>query len=56
MGGLSLLSDIRNDVAHKGMTDKFKISTLMDCWYPYEFVRGYITLLMLIMTDIFTEE
>ncbi len=40
--GLLLLSDIRNDVAHNGMTDKYKISTLMDCWYPFEFVRNYI--------------
>lgn len=40
--GLVLLSDIRNDVAHEGFTEKYKISTLMDCWYPYEFVRNYV--------------
>lgn len=37
-----LLSKIRNDVAHEGMTKKYKITTLLDCWYPLEFVKDYI--------------
>ncbi len=40
--GILLISNIRNDVAHKGSTEKYKITTLMDCWYPFEFVQNYV--------------
>lgn len=40
--GLLLISDIRNEVAHNGVTEKYIITTLMDCYYPFEFVQNYV--------------
>ena len=37
-----LISDARNEIAHTGKSSKYKIVTLMDSWYPFDFVRRWV--------------
>jgi len=39
---LRLISDTRNDIVHKGCSSDYKITTLMDSWYPFEFVMRWV--------------
>lgn len=39
---LMLLSTARNEIAHKGESVSYKITTLVDSWYPFEFTRHYV--------------
>lgn len=41
---ISIISKARNEIAHSGITQHYKITTLLDCWYPYEFVNYYVSL------------
>ncbi len=41
---LQLLYTIRNDIVHKGSPANYKVLTLMDSWYPFEFVREWVRL------------
>ena len=38
------IANARNEIAHTGISKSYKITTLLDCWYPYEFVNDYVTL------------
>jgi len=40
---IRLLSDARNDIAHTGESEVYKVVTLLDAWYPFEFVRRWVT-------------
>ena len=37
-----LLERARNQIAHTGKTEDYKIVTLMDSWYPFEFVCEWV--------------
>jgi len=37
-----LLSRARNEIAHQGESTSYRITTLMDSWYPFEFSRSWI--------------
>lgn len=39
---LMLLSTARNEIAHEGESVSYKITTLVDSWYPFEFTRYYV--------------
>lgn len=39
-----LLSTARNEIAHQGETTSYKITTLMDSWYPFDFSRRWVDL------------
>lgn len=41
---IQLIYDARNDIVHKGRSVKYKATTLMDSWYPFEFVRNWVGL------------
>jgi len=41
---LNLIYDARNDIVHKGESMNYKVATLMDSWYPFEFVRNWVPL------------
>jgi hypothetical protein len=36
------ISKARNEIAHDGESKKYKIVTLLDSWYPFEFVRRWV--------------
>jgi hypothetical protein len=40
---LNLLSTARNEIAHKGSSSSYKIAIPVDSWYPFEFVRGWVS-------------
>jgi hypothetical protein len=37
-----LLARVRNQIAHNGKSEDYKIITLMDSWYPFEFVQNWV--------------
>ncbi len=37
-----LLAKARNEIAHQGETSSYKIVTLMDYWYPFDFIRRWV--------------
>ena len=39
---ISIISKSRNEIAHSGISNTYKIRSLLDCWYPYEFVNHYV--------------
>lgn len=39
-----ILSKARNEIAHSGIAQSYKVTTLLDCWYPFEFINYYIPL------------
>lgn len=39
---INLLSKVRNDIAHKGESDSYKIITLLDSWSPFDFIRNWV--------------
>jgi hypothetical protein len=39
-----LLSCARNEIAHQGKTTSYRITTLMDSWYPFDFCRRWVNL------------
>lgn len=39
-----IISKSRNEIAHSGISNTYKIKSLLDCWYPYEFVNYYVIL------------
>ena len=41
---LTLIYATRNDIVHKGISINYDVSTLMDSWYPFDFVRRWVTL------------
>jgi len=41
---LKLIYEARNDIVHKGASINYQVSTLMDSWYPFEFVRNWVSL------------
>lgn len=41
---MRLLSDARNEIAHAGESEVYKVVTLLDAWYPFEFVRRWVVL------------
>jgi hypothetical protein len=41
--GLKLIEKARNEIAHRGETTEYKLITLMDAWYPFEFVTDWVT-------------
>lgn len=40
--GILLLEKIRNQIAHTGKSNDYKIITLMDSWYPFDFVCEWV--------------
>ncbi|MBT6045700.1 MAG: hypothetical protein HOG49_02655 [Candidatus Scalindua sp.] len=40
---LILIYKARNDIVHKGVSLDYKVSTLMDSWYPFDFVRRWVS-------------
>jgi len=40
---LTLIYKVRNDIVHKGASVNYKVSSLMDSWYPFEFVRNWVS-------------
>ncbi len=40
---LILIYNVRNDIVHKGVSIDYKVSSLMDSWYPFEFVRNWVS-------------
>jgi len=41
---LVLLAKTRNEIAHTGQSTNYKIITLMDSWYPFDFARRWVSL------------
>lgn len=41
---LNLIYEARNNIVHKGKSIGYQVSTLMDSWYPFEFVRTWVSL------------
>jgi hypothetical protein len=41
---LVLLAKARNEIAHTGQSTNYKIITPMDSWYPFDFVRRWVSL------------
>jgi hypothetical protein len=39
---LNLVYQARNDIVHKGESTRYKVASLMDSWYPFEFVRIWV--------------
>lgn len=39
-----VISTARNEIAHYGESKKYKVVTLLDSWYPFEFVRRWVDL------------
>lgn len=39
-----LLSRARNEIAHQGESESYKITTLVDSWYPLDFCRRWVDL------------
>jgi hypothetical protein len=39
---LMLLSTARNEIAHKGESSSYKITTLVDSWHPFDFTRYFV--------------
>jgi hypothetical protein len=39
---LELIYKVRNDIVHKGVSVEYKVASLMDSWYPFEFVRNWV--------------
>lgn len=39
---IHLLKKVRNQIAHTGKSTDYKIITLMDAWYPFEFVCEWV--------------
>ncbi|HFD32188.1 MAG TPA: hypothetical protein ENJ28_05710 [Gammaproteobacteria bacterium] len=39
---LELIYKARNDIVHKGGSVEYKVASLMDSWYPFEFVRNWV--------------
>lgn len=39
---IKLISLARNEIAHNGYSESYKIITLMDSWYPFDFVRRWV--------------
>lgn len=39
---IQLIDRSRHEIVHKGFLDSYKVSTLMDSWYPFEFVQGWV--------------
>jgi hypothetical protein len=37
-----LIEKVRNQIAHTGKSTDYKITTLMDAWYPFEFVCDWV--------------
>ena len=37
-----LIEKVRNQIAHTGKSTDYKITTLMDAWYPFEFVCEWV--------------
>lgn len=42
--GIELIRQARNDIAHKGKTDKYVINMLSHAWDPFEFIRRWVSL------------
>jgi hypothetical protein len=40
---LNLIYNARNDIVHKGYSVEYKVTSLMDSWYPFEFIRKWVT-------------
>lgn len=40
---INFIAKARNDIAHKGKSEEYQIVTLMDSWYPFEFVRNWVS-------------
>lgn len=38
-----LLTKARNEIAHKGVSENYKVTTLLDAWYPFDFVRNWVS-------------
>ena len=41
---LKLIYGARNNIVHKGSSINYKVTSLMDSWYPFEFIRRWVTL------------
>jgi hypothetical protein len=41
---LKLIYGSRNNIVHKGSSVNYQVSSLMDSWYPFEFVRSWVNL------------
>jgi hypothetical protein len=41
---ICLIDKTRNDIVHKGKSVNYKISTLMDSWYVFDFIRRWVLL------------
>ena len=39
---IRLLEKVRNQIAHTGQSTDYKITTLMDSWYPFDFVCEWV--------------
>lgn len=39
---ICMLAKERNNIAHTGKTGDYQIATLLDSWYPFEFVRRWV--------------
>lgn len=39
---LNIISRARNEIAHKGKSESYKILTLMDSWHPFDFVSEWV--------------
>lgn len=39
---INLIDQSRHDIVHKGFLVNYKITSLMDSWYPFEFVQRWV--------------
>ena len=39
---IQMLSMARNELAHTGTSSSYRVVTLLDVWYPFDFVRGWV--------------
>ena len=42
--GITLIAEARDQIAHNWEVSKYRITTLVDSWYPFDFIRRWVDL------------
>lgn len=42
--GITTIDKARTEIVHGGVSKKYKINTIMDSWYPFDFIRRWVAL------------
>jgi hypothetical protein len=41
---ITMIDKARIEIVHRGISEKYKMNTVMDSWYPFDFTRRWVTL------------